>query len=104
MGDTPLAWAARNGHKEVVRMLLGRDDIEPDKPGEDGQTPLLLASRNGHEGVVRALLERDGVNPNKPDGRGRTHSRTPLVRGARKWWKYYSGGVMSIPTSGIGTA
>ena len=48
MGNTPLAWAAKSGHEEVVRELLRRDDIDPDKPGEDGQTPLCLAACNGH--------------------------------------------------------
>ena len=51
MGHTPLTWAARNGHEEVVRVLLGRDDIDPDKPGQGGETPLLWAACNGHEGV-----------------------------------------------------
>ena len=53
---TPLSWAAGNGHEEVVAELLRRDDIEPDKPGADGETPLLRAVRNGHEGVVKMLL------------------------------------------------
>ena len=34
MGNTPLAWAACNGYKEVARLLLRRDDIEPNKPDE----------------------------------------------------------------------
>ena len=51
MGDTPLAWAAGNGHEEVVKILLGRDDIDPNKPGMHGRTPLLLATRNQHEGA-----------------------------------------------------
>ena len=67
MGDTPLAWAAWNGHEAVIEILLGREDIDPDKPGEAGRTPLLQAARNGHEGVVRMLLGRDDVNPDKPD-------------------------------------
>jgi len=44
MGDTPLAWAERYGHKAVVKVLLGRHDIDPNKPGEDGQTPLILTA------------------------------------------------------------
>ena len=56
MGNTPLGWAAGNGHEGVVEILLCRDDINPNKPDEDGQTPLLLAARNGHEGVVKILL------------------------------------------------
>jgi len=78
-GNTPLAWASRNGHEGVVSMLLGRDNINPDKPDIDGRTPLLGAARNGHEGVVKMLLEPDGVSPGKADNDG----RTPLCRAAR---------------------
>ena len=70
--DTPLMWAAVNGHERVVEMLLGQGDIRPDKPGEDGQTPLWVAAWKGHEGVVKMLLGRDEVNPQKPDKKGRT--------------------------------
>ena len=35
---TPLGWAAENGHEEAVRILLGRDDIDPDKPDQYGRT------------------------------------------------------------------
>ena len=49
MGYTPLAWAALNGHEEVVRILLERDDIDPDKPDEYDQTPLRWAASMGHE-------------------------------------------------------
>ena len=75
MGNPPLAWAAKNGHEGVVKILLGRDDIDPNKPGDDGQTPLLWAARNGHQGVVRVLLKRDDVDPNKLD----RHSQTPIL-------------------------
>ena len=54
-----------------MKILLGRDDIAPDK-GEDGKTPLLLAARNGHEEVVKILLGRDGVNPDEPNRYGQT--------------------------------
>ena len=72
MGNTPLAWAARNGHEEVVKLLLGRDDIDPNKPDEEGQTPLMLAALNGHEEVVRLLLGRDDIDPNQRDNYGQT--------------------------------
>ena len=50
MGDSPLAWAAKNGHEEVVRILLERDDVDPNKQNEDGETPLWSAAKVGHEG------------------------------------------------------
>ena len=77
-GCVPLAWAARNGHEGVVKILLGRGEIDPDKPDNDGRTPLWQAAWNGHEGVVKILLGREGVNPDKPDILG----QTPLYRAA----------------------
>jgi len=70
--NTPLMWAALNGHERVVEILLGQGDASPDKPGEDGQTPLWFAAWKGSEGVTKMLLERDEVSPDKPDNKGRT--------------------------------
>jgi len=72
--NTPLVWAAFNGHERVVEILLRQGDVSPDKPGEDGQTPLWFAAWKGNEGVAKMLLERDEVNPDKPDN----DCRTPL--------------------------
>jgi len=73
VGNTPLVWAARNGHGEVVEILLRQGSVNPDKPdGYYGQTPLCCAAENGHEGVVKVLLGRDDVNPDESDGYGRT--------------------------------
>jgi len=32
MGNTPLVWAAGNGHEAVVELLLGWADLDTDKP------------------------------------------------------------------------
>ena len=45
-----------------MRILLERNDVNPDRANKRGQTPLLWA-RNGYEGVVGMLLERNDVNP-----------------------------------------
>ena len=79
-GNTPLVWAAWNGHEGVVKILLGRNDVIPDKPGFFDQTPLYCAAQNGHEGVVKILLERDDVNPNKLNW----SSKTPLYCAVEK--------------------
>jgi len=71
-GCTPLSWAAYNGHEEVVKILLRRREVNPDKADDDGQTPLFFAAQNGHEGVVKTLLGQEEVNPDKPDRWGQT--------------------------------
>ena len=77
-GTTPLVWAARNGHEGVVNILLGREEVNPDKPDDGDWTPLTHAAESGHEGVVKILLAREEVNPDKPDDCG----RTPLTHAA----------------------
>jgi len=67
-GRTPLSWAAKKGHEGIVKLLLGREDVNPDiQDTVNGQTPLWWAVGNGHEAVVKLLLEREDVNPNTPD-------------------------------------
>jgi len=75
-GFTQLSWAAQRGNKEVARLLLTRDDVEPERSDNQGQTPLSIASFLGHESVVRLLLARGDVDPNKSD----VHGETPLSR------------------------
>jgi len=72
MGNTSLMWAARRENEGVVKTLLGRDDINPDKPNNGGETPLYWAATYGYEGVVKILLGRDDVNPDKPGSGGQT--------------------------------
>ena len=55
-----------------MKILLGCEEVNPDKPDNDNKTPLSHAASNGHEGVVKILLSCEEVNPDKPDNRGKT--------------------------------
>jgi ankyrin repeat protein len=54
--QTPLAYAARAGHVEAVRLLLAAG-ARPDVPGHSDRTALMDAAEAGHVEVVRALVE-----------------------------------------------
>ncbi|RYP24493.1 hypothetical protein DL765_000513 [Monosporascus sp. GIB2] len=74
---TPLSWAAENGCKTVVKLLLGAR-AEPDFPDKSGRTPLSWAAEHGCEIVVDLL--KAGANPNSPD----EHGKTPLAWASRR--------------------
>ena len=58
----------------MIKILLGREEVNPDKPDTFGQTPLSYAACFGHEGVIEILLGREEVNPDRLDN----NSQTPL--------------------------
>ena len=62
---SPLSWAVQNNHTDIVRLLLSREDIQPDLLDSEGRTPLYSACDSGNEEVVGLLLERGvAVDPN----------------------------------------
>ena len=76
-GSTALTWAALRGQQEVVRVLLERGDVNPNRADtKHGRTPLSWAAGNGHEGIVKVLLERKNVNPDQVDSQ---YGRVPLA-------------------------
>ena len=55
-GQSPLSFAAENGHGGVVLMLLNKG-ADPNLRDGSGRTPLLWAVLNGHETVTKYLSE-----------------------------------------------
>jgi len=56
-GYTALSHASSNGHRDIVRLLLGVEDIDVNMENSDGNTALSLASMGGHKEIVQ-LLQR----------------------------------------------
>lgn len=55
---TPLAYAAKNGHEDVVRLLLETDQVEL-KPSYSGEkTALWLAVDQNHMGIIDQLIDK----------------------------------------------
>lgn len=50
-------------YKEVVKLLLAKDGVNPDFKHKDNGTPLSWAAENGHETAVKLLLAKKGVDP-----------------------------------------
>jgi len=70
-GLTPLMWAARRGHEEVVKLLLQEKHTRPNIADiENCRTVLAWAARNGRDRVVKLLLRRKDVNLDQPDNYG----------------------------------
>ena len=67
---TPLYWAALQGHVEVVKFLLSREDVEVNAANNARETPLLLAADHGHAEVVKVLLGTADVKVNVANSQG----------------------------------
>ena len=68
--ETPLHEATKNGHKEMVKLLI-LNGADKDATNKIGDTPLHLASFNGYIDIVKLLIEK-GANKNTPNIAGNT--------------------------------
>lgn len=58
-GLTPLMKAARCGHADIVRLLLGKG-VDPQTRETNGRTAIQMAVDGGHDEVVGLLLDLGG--------------------------------------------
>jgi ankyrin repeat protein len=58
LNNEALRWASRNGHSEVVKVLLKDSRVNP---ADNNNQAIIWASRDGHVKVVEVLLK----NPNE---------------------------------------
>ena len=72
----PLSLAARAGHINVVRLLLGHG--APSVPNTNGEYPIHLAAQEGHAEIVQILASHEGWD--LPD---KYNEWTPLFHAAR---------------------
>jgi ankyrin repeat protein len=67
--------AAKFCKEAAMKLLLERDDIDPNSPGQDGRTALSLAAEMGHVVIVQQLLDSRKVCVNAGDA---DDGQTPL--------------------------
>ena len=62
-GRTPLQYAARNNHLEVVRYFINEQHCDPMTRDNNGDTPLHYACRKGHLNIAQYLINEVRCNP-----------------------------------------
>lgn len=70
-GQTPLLFAAWNGHEAVVKLLLAKEGVDLNSKDCQNQTPLLWAAKSGNKAVVKLLLAKEGFDPDSKDEENR---------------------------------
>ena len=82
-----------------MKILLGRDDVNPGMPDCDDRKPLSHAAEEGHVEMVEILLGRGDVSPDRSDNTDGAPLSYAAGEGMMEWRKYYSDEKRSTPTS-----
>lgn len=70
-GKTPLHWAAKNGHMDIVEYLIQQQGLDADEQDNEGKTPLHYAVLEDHEEIVNFLTPVH-ADVNMQDSKGNT--------------------------------
>ena len=62
--------AAQNGHLEVLKVLVEKDEAVVELTWQLGRTPLIIASKHGRFDVCKYLITRKNTDVNKKDRLG----------------------------------
>ena len=71
--NTPLHWAANEGHLEVCRLIIA--NVQDKNPADHwGQTPMHLAAGGGHLEICRLIIKNiQDKNPAEDNGNAPLH-------------------------------
>ena len=81
-GHTPLFYASRNGHLNVVKHLIDVDGANPHAASKDGTTIFSVAVTNGHRHVANYLVESHHVDPHVVNEYGCNVAHALALRGS----------------------
>jgi ankyrin repeat protein len=70
--QTPLHYAALEGHSSIIQILLDCQDLDVNGQGRWGDTALHFASLRGHTAVVKTLLQQNAIQVNLQNQQGQT--------------------------------
>ena len=79
VGNTPIHWAARKGHTEIVKILSPLTG-NPNPANKHGETPIYWAASEGYTEIVKILAPLTD-NPNAPDNYGKTPAYLAALNG-----------------------
>jgi len=75
-----------------VKLLLERNEIDPESRGNSGRTPLSYIAGHGSEWIVKILLERREADPESQDITAEHRSSMRPDRGVWGHWRWFWSG------------
>ena len=70
--STSLMIACKNGHTDITRLLLKRNDIKVNVRNNEGNTALMFACEYRYRDIIEILLTKNDINVNEKNNEGNT--------------------------------